>query len=351
MMPPLSTKTAALILLLTNSSAFAQTADQPAAASAAQIAAPVSEPAATAGAGAASASEETAIIFGPSVDLPSYASDAPADSVSQFLRATTVEPVIRAARYAGEWISSGSDAAVFALQGAGRWVASGSNCVARAAGTMSEWVASGSSAAVFAARNTGDWVSTNSIAAVNLAVDTATSVSSLTIFENWSGNLVKKIENHLRGEGAGAFHHLILESGFALTDVQVGVGIIPDLTVNFRHVRNLTPAESEVIKTKIDAHARAAPGIIGFFEAIVLRRLLKAGQYTGGMRISEVHVSLFPLPDLEVLFDPFSYENDKNQKIAGADSLSKADSQSLKAIEDRVSKIETILPALQNQKN
>jgi len=383
MTPLLWTKTATLILLLANSSVFAQDADQPAAVSAAQIAAPVSEPAIAAGAGAASTSEETAIIFGPSVDLPSYPLEPPTDSISHFLHATTIEPVMSVARYAGDWIASGSGAAAFALQDAGRWVASGSNCVASAARNLSEWfvsssnaaalalqdtgkwvasnasaagitgdwIASGSSAAVFAARDTREWVSKNAGAAVNSAVDAASAtVGGLMIFEGWSVDLVKEIESHLRADGTSEFHRLVNESGFALSDVKVGVGIIPELAVEFRHERDLTPAEIQALQIKIDDHTRTASGVVGYFEALVLRRLLKAGEYSGGMRISEVHVNLFPLPGLDMLFDPFHFEKEQNEMLADAYNLSKADSQSLKVIEDRISKIETVLPALQDKK-
>jgi hypothetical protein len=93
-----------------------------------------------------------------------------------------------------------------------------------------------------------------------------------------------------------------------------------------------------------------ASGVVGYFEALVLRRLLKAGEYSGGMRISEVHVNLFPLPGLDMLFDPFHFEKEQNEMLTDAYNLSKADSQSLKVIEDRISKLETILPALQDKK-
>jgi len=365
MTPPLSIKTATLILLLTNSSALAQHAAPPAAAGAAQIAAPVFEPAISAGAAAVAASEETAIIFGPSVDLPSYPLDAQTKSIKDLVHATTIEPIMSVARYAGEWIASGSDAAAFALQDAGRWVALGSSCVVSAANAMSEWIALSSSAAAVAvqdsaewaashanaARDAGEWVSAKSGEAVNSAVSTASAtVGGLGIFGNWSGSLVKEIENHFRADGKGQFHQLVNESGFAIADVKVGMGFIPELAVEFRHERDLTAAEVQALQIKIDDHVRTASGVVGYFEALVLRRLLKAGEYSGGMRISEVHVNLFPLPGLEMLFDPFHFEKEQNEMLDEAYKLSKAELESLKVIEDRISKIETMLPVLEEKK-
>ena len=383
MTPPFWTKVAILIALLANGPAHAQSISQHMAANAARIAnplaeativagtsaahivGPVLEPINTAGANVAGNGETTAIKFTALVKPPRVLLESHTDLIRRFLHTTTVEPLMRVARGAGEWIASGANTAAIAAKQTSDWIASGSTCVVSAARNTSNWIASSSGAAVLAledtsrwveakasaAWNTSEWIATSPSAAVSLAIGAASdTLSGLSIMEDWSINLVKQVEKHLRADDASEFASLLRESGFALTDVKVGVGIIPELSVEFRHERDLTPAEIQAFKAKVDAYTKTAPGPVGYFEALLLRRLLKAGEYSGGLRISEVHIEVFPLPGLKVLFDPFNFEQEQNKMLVDAYGMAQSERADLKTIEERVSKIETMLSAPRNKK-
>jgi hypothetical protein len=269
-----------------------------------------------------------------------------AKNTSQWI-AESSNSVVNAARNTSDWIASSSNAVVLAFQDAEKWAAER----ASAARNTSEWVASNSSAAVFAAQDTGEWIAASSGAAISLVIDAAShTFHTFAALEDWSANIVRQVESHLRADPTSEFAVLVRESGFALTDVKVGVGLIPDLTVEFRRERNLDPTESQAFKTRVDAYARNAAGPVGYFEGLLLRRLLKAGEYSGGMRISEVHVDVFPLPGLQVFFDPFGFEEEENKMLVDAYDMAQAETTDLKSIEERISKIEAMLSAPQIKK-
>ncbi len=398
MTPAFSAKAAALIALLANGPALAESDGRLAAASAMDIAAPVaeaaiaagssamhlaapvSEGAITAGAHAAGAGEGTEVKFAKPSTEPLATHK---DGIAHFVHTTTIQPIIRVARDVGEWIASSSSAAAIAAQNTGQWIAESSNCVASAARDTSEWIASSSNRALLAlqdmekwaaatasaARNTSDWVAAKSSAAVSTTQDTgawiATNTSAaasvaigaashtfggLSLLEDWSVSIIKQVENHLRADPDSEFAVLVKESGFVLADVKVGVGIIPELAVTFRHEEDLTPEELHAFKANVEAYVKKAPGPVGYFEGLLLRRLLKAGEYSGGMRISEVHVDVFPLPGLEVFFDPFSFEEDQKKMLVDAYGMAKEEKGDLKSIEDRIAKIEAMLSTQPDEK-
>jgi len=398
MTPPLSTTVAALIALLAHGPALAQSVSQYAAAnavqivapvretaivagpSAMQITAPVSEAAITAGAKAAGAGEGTEVKFAKPSTEPTATHQ---DGIGHFVHTTTIQPIMKVTRHVGEWIASSSNAAAIAAQNTSQWIAASSHCVVSAARDTSEWIASSSNRAVLAlqdiekwaaatasaARETSDWVVAKSSAAASTAQDTGTWIATntstaaslaigaashtfngLSTMEDWSISVIKHVENHLRADPTSEFSVLLKESGFVLADVKVGVGMIPELAVTFRHEEDLTPEQLQAFKAKVEAYVKKAPGPVGYFEGMLLRRLLKAGEYSGGMRISEVHVDVFPLPGLEVFFDPFSFEEEQNKMLADAYDMAKEEKDDLTSLEDRIAKIEAILVTQQDDK-
>jgi hypothetical protein len=143
------------------------------------------------------------------------------------------------------------------------------------------------------------------------------------------------------------FQALMRESGFVMANVKVGLGVIPELDVEFRHERALTPEERAAFKAKVDAYVSKAPMPLSYFEKLLLRRLSKAGEMSEGMRISELHIDLVPLPGIQLFFDPLRFEEEQNKMIQDAYDFSKTGQKSLTSIEERVSKIEAMVLAPQ----
>jgi hypothetical protein len=324
MLPAPSARAIALIALLANAPVLAQDAGQQAPSPELQVAA-VCESAAT------------AALTSEAIEAkPAWHSTAVVDHghrIWRFVHAKTVQPAINLAWYSGEWIASSSNAAIIAAQNAGVSLHENAKVVASAAYDMGEQVASSTSAAL------------------DSAVDTASStINSLAAVGEWSVHIVKEVESHLRGDGTSEFAMLIRESGFALANIKVGVGIIPELTVEFRHERNLDPAELTAYKVHVQNYAQKSSGPVGYFEALLLNKLAKAGEYSGGMRISELHIDVFPLPSMEVYFDPFRYEEEQNKMLVEALTLAEMEQKAAHTITDRIARLEAAVAALRGRK-
>ena len=253
--------------------------------------------------------------------------------VWSFVHTTTVQPAIDLARTSGEWIAMGSSAAAGAAQNAGQWLAANATTV------------------VITAQDTGEWVVSSSSLALNTAVDTASKTfSALSSLDDWSVKLVREVENHLRADNTSEFTLLIKESGFVLANIKVEIGIIPELAVEFRHERDLNPEEGTAFKTKVQEYVKKSTGTIAYFEGLLLRRLANAGEYTGGMRISEIHVDVFPLPGMEVFFDPFRFEQQQTEMLAEAYELAEKEENTVKALKERLVKLEALVAGLKSGK-
>jgi hypothetical protein len=274
---------------------------------------------------------------------------------------------VAAALDACEWATSGANAASAAAQGTGAWIADGANAVMRAAQNSAELAVAGSNAAVNAAQDAGQWIGGGAQATVSAAQDTGQRVAAgtsaavnatagaasalvggVTALEDWSIGLLRKLESHLRADGEFAI--LMKESGFMLSNIKVGVGMIPELDVEFRHKRSLSREEITAYKVKINNYVSKEPKLLGYFEKLVLRRLLKASEMSGGAHISELHIDLFPLPGLEIYFDPLRFDEEQNRRSAEAYSLAKSWENNLKSVEERISRIEALAAALQTKK-
>ena len=270
---------------------------------------------------------------------------------------------VTAALDAGAWAASGANAASALAQGTGEWMAIGANAVMHTAQNAGELVAAGSNAAVNAAQDASQWITDGVQATVSAAQDTgqrvteSTSaavsaasvlVSGMMALEDWSISLVKKLESHLRLNGE--FAALMRESGFALSNIKVGVGMIPELDVEFKYERGLSPEEIAAYKVKVKNYVSKAPAPLGYIEKLVLRRLQKAGEMSSGMRISELHIDLVPLPGLEVFFDPLRIEEEQDRMLAEAYDMAKSGEKNLKSIEERISRIEALAATPQVKK-
>lgn len=326
MTPPLGLKAALLVLSLANSPAFAFSEAHNSNGSSLRAAVSAVDAAMSVKADNTEIVIPDGIAIEPPGKIPAFSFYVYKDQVEQFLHARAISPMMRWAKHTGEWISSSSGA------------------IADAARTGGEWAGSYWTMAMVSAQNAGERIVSGSYSLIDGASAAASSAfSSVTLLEDWSAKLVKKVESHLHADDNDQFAALIKQSGFMLADVKVGVGIIPELALEFRHERDLTPAETEAFRNNIEDYTKTTSGPVSYFEGLLLRNLSKAGEYSGDVRISEVHIDVFPLPGLELFFDPLRYEEEKDKMLFEAYNLTQFEKKKLKSIEDRISKIETRL--------
>jgi hypothetical protein len=227
----------------------------------------------------------------------------------------------------------------------GNWIAANSNAVIAVARDSGEWVAVRQGVAVDAVHEAKDWIALSSMKFADSAVSAVSGVfGGIKLLEDWSLKLLQDIKTRLASDGQSEFALLVRESGFVLADVKVGMGLIPELVASFRHERDLTAEEKSVFKQKIAEYTAKTSGAVGYFEAILLRNLIRAGSYAGGVKVSQVHFDIFPLPGLEVFFDPFGYEKTREIMLEEAHEAIGVHATRMVAIEGRIADIEIRIP-------
>ena len=269
---------------------------------------------------------------------------------SSFMAATAYD--------ASEWVSETSRDLSETAQGMADWIAAhdpyewlsaSSSFMAATAHNTSEWVSETSQDLAEAAQETTDWIAAETTVAAQAAtghVDAA--LDGAWITHDWSQDFIDEVKKKLQEDKTSDFAKLVSASGFALTNVVVGVGLIPSLDVEFRHERDLSPEERAEFEKMIQAYAEKTSGLIGYLETILLRNLARAGKLSGGLRIGELHVDLFPLPGLDLFFDPFHVEKKRDEMLFSSDEHTRTYRAEFHVLEQRIKKLEAELAAIRS---
>lgn len=162
----------------------------------------------------------------------------------------------------------------------------------------------------------------------------------------WPYNIVDTFVDKMHGEEFVEFSELVNETGFALADIKVGIGIIPDLAVDFVHVRDLSDEEFSKINKLIDEHTSHEGGSLGYVESVILHNLAYAGRYAGNTELSAVRIKLFPLPGLVVKFDPFKHKAHYANKLKSTMELANVVKKAELKLEERLADIEKVISKL-----
>lgn len=256
--------------------------------------------------------------------------------------ASTANAAALLAENASQWVATNTEVVVLTVQDTGQWIASRTAAFAVMARDAGQWITVNTNSVV---RGTGDWISSSSTAAANSLVSAASAVAGeWIVVEGWSESVVKEVERRLRANDSGEFSTLLKESGFVLTNINIGVGLIPELDVEFRHERSLSPEELTVFRTKVQEYVKKSNSIVGFIEGALLKKMVKAGEYSGTAHVSDIRIDLFPLPDLRVSFDPLRFQEEQDKMLAEAYDFSQSGAKDLKSLHERLLKIEAYLP-------
>ncbi|HKJ62484.1 MAG TPA: hypothetical protein VKA94_10925 [Hyphomicrobiales bacterium] len=300
----------------------------------------------------------------PASDPYDMAIDNNMDVIGQFLHQRATRPtsdlsgqaiawidwgrdaIVSSAQYTGGWIAARSSDVALASRNAYGWLSTRTSFMANAAYDATDWVSQKSQNLGASAQETTYWIATNSKAAATAAVGTLTSaIDGISIMGNWSTGFVDEIKKRLIEDKTSEFAKLISKSGFSLKSVVVGVGLIPELDVEFRHERDLTPEELAAFEKQVDDYAEKVFGPIGYLETVLLRNLARAGELSNDLRIGELHMDLFPFPGLVFHFDPFEFEMKHDEMIENANAKTKVDAWRIRALEQRISKLEAEVAA------
>ncbi len=275
------------------------------------------------------------------ISLPMDAIAGHVAAFKAFIQKQAVDPTVE---FAGSSVDVANQSVQWAMDGSAKsvsWAWDGSSK------TVS-WVLDGSVKSV-------RWVwdgSTGTLNAVVGGIGSSMGALSETVKKSayWPANAMDKFVEDLHSDEFAEFAQLVEDTGFAVADVKVGVGIIPDLAIEFKHVRDLSDKEIAEVDRQINEYTSRASKAAGYIESVILHNLVDAGRYAGKTDLSSVSIKLFPLPGLVLKFDPFDYEEHKAIKLKSAFDLANIATEAEKKLEQRLTNIEDAIKKLHESK-
>ena len=103
--------------------------------------------------------------------------------------------------------------------------------------------------------------------------------------------------------GGSDFWDHIRDAGYELAEVTTSIGIIPDVKMSFRLVRELSDADREMLELKLEIDAMRSSGITSLIQRQIVHTLLDASNIED-MRITKLDIVLLPLPAAEFVMEP-----------------------------------------------
>jgi|GEM_PF-5907633 len=132
-------------------------------------------------------------------------------------------------------------------------------------------------------------------------------IETLAAIPGWPRRRLEAFVDALQSGEFGEFSELVNESGFTISYVRVRLGIIPSLSIEFTHMRDLTDQERAVVTQKIKDYTSQVGGAAGYIETTILQSLLQAGEQSEHVKLQTVLINLVPFPSIDLKFNPFEF--------------------------------------------
>jgi hypothetical protein len=104
-------------------------------------------------------------------------------------------------------------------------------------------------------------------------------------------------------EGGSHFFQHLSDAGYQLTEVDMSVGLIPDIKMTFRIVRELSEADRNALERTLEIDDREVPGVTAMAQRQVIRTLLAVSRLER-MRVGKLVVGVLPLPSADFTIEP-----------------------------------------------
>jgi hypothetical protein len=102
--------------------------------------------------------------------------------------------------------------------------------------------------------------------------------------------------------GSHFWAHLA-DAGYKLAAIDTKVGILPDVILKFKVVRELSEADRESLERKLEVDSRRVPGVVALAQRQIIRTLLEVSE-SGDMHVSDLKITLLPLPAASFSISP-----------------------------------------------
>ena len=98
------------------------------------------------------------------------------------------------------------------------------------------------------------------------------------------------------------FSHLS-DAGYSLAEIDMSVGLIPDIRLKFQMVRELSQADRRAAERGLEIDDKLVPGVTAMAQRQIIRTLLAVSE-SGQMRVGRLVIGVLPLPSADFTIEP-----------------------------------------------
>jgi hypothetical protein len=104
-------------------------------------------------------------------------------------------------------------------------------------------------------------------------------------------------------QGKSHFFEHLSDAGYQLIELDMSVGLIPDIKMTFQIVRELSEADRRAVERSLEIDEKDVPGVTAMAQRQIIRTLL-AISGSGEMRVGKLVIGVLPLPSAEFTIEP-----------------------------------------------
>ena len=104
-------------------------------------------------------------------------------------------------------------------------------------------------------------------------------------------------------EGGSHFFQHLSDAGYQLAEIDMSVGLIPDVKLTFQIVRELSEADRNALERILEIDDREVPGMTAMAQRQIIRTLLAVSR-SERMRVGKLVIGVLPLPSADFTIEP-----------------------------------------------
>jgi hypothetical protein len=106
-----------------------------------------------------------------------------------------------------------------------------------------------------------------------------------------------------RMENRSHFFSHLSDAGYSLAEIDMSVGVIPDIRLKFQMVRELSDADRRAAERGLEIDDKLVPGVTAMAQRQIIRTLLAVSE-SGEMRVGKLVIGVLPLPSADFTIEP-----------------------------------------------
>ena len=104
-------------------------------------------------------------------------------------------------------------------------------------------------------------------------------------------------------EGGSHFFQHLSDAGYQLAEIDMSVGLIPDVKLTFQIVRELSEADRNALERTLEIDDKEVPGMTAMAQRQIIRTLLAVSR-SERMRVGKLVIGVLPLPSADFTIEP-----------------------------------------------